>query len=344
LHIHSCQTFSYRVSLHPQAKSASGNLVNSSSSSKGGFKVVSSASQIVAVQQQRRKEMASLITGILRSNVSCAECGKDSPDWISINLGCLICIDCSGVHRSLGVHISKVRSLSLDDLDAEEYALVIRVGNKIINSIWENSIPDDVLKPKPSDPYIARDKFIRAKYQDKSFISRKEALDTDVLNFKLQLSCMNDDVVEASKSLALGASPNTIAGSDFMLYTQATEDKTGEHARFNGTESALHIAVKSGSLGCCVLLVLNGADAKVVDRDGKSPIDIGQQLGFDAIVAYLNRKADASVRAPAGREKSDESSPTSSVAALSSAGNPSSGSTTTTTKELDPELMRRILF
>jgi len=83
-----------------------------SNSSSGATKhpVTSSAAALaakIAAQQQRRKEMASLISGIIRMNVSCAECGKDSPDWISINLGCVICIECSGVHRSLGVHVSK---------------------------------------------------------------------------------------------------------------------------------------------------------------------------------------------------------------------------------------------
>lgn len=34
------------------------------------------------------------------------------PDWISINMGLLMCIQCSGVHRSMGVHISKVLLLT----------------------------------------------------------------------------------------------------------------------------------------------------------------------------------------------------------------------------------------
>ncbi|XP_018510678.2 ADP-ribosylation factor GTPase-activating protein AGD2 [Brassica rapa] len=47
-------------------------------------------------------------------NDECAECNAPDPDWASLNLGVLMCIECSGVHRNLGVHISKVRSVTLD--------------------------------------------------------------------------------------------------------------------------------------------------------------------------------------------------------------------------------------
>uniref|UniRef100_A0A8C7X0X0 Arf-GAP with coiled-coil, ANK repeat and PH domain-containing protein n=1 Tax=Oryzias sinensis TaxID=183150 RepID=A0A8C7X0X0_9TELE len=45
---------------------------------------------------------------------ACCDCGEAEPRWASVNLGVTMCIECSGIHRSLGVHLSKVRSLTLD--------------------------------------------------------------------------------------------------------------------------------------------------------------------------------------------------------------------------------------
>lgn len=48
-------------------------------------------------------------------NGFCADCEAARPEWASLNLGILMCIECSGIHRNLGSHISKVRSLGLDE-------------------------------------------------------------------------------------------------------------------------------------------------------------------------------------------------------------------------------------
>lgn len=60
---------------------------------------------------------------------------------MSINLGALLCIECSGKHRGLGVHISKIRSLHLDDLDNETLSLLMCLGNFLVNEIFENTAP-----------------------------------------------------------------------------------------------------------------------------------------------------------------------------------------------------------
>lgn len=59
-------------------------------------------------------------------NRACADCGNQDAKWASINLGVVVCIECSGAHRSLGVHISKVRSLTMDDLTDNQKGGMIR--------------------------------------------------------------------------------------------------------------------------------------------------------------------------------------------------------------------------
>jgi len=50
----------------------------------------------------------------VETNRKCADCGREDPDWSSLNLAIVICKHCAGVHRELGVHNSKVRSLKMD--------------------------------------------------------------------------------------------------------------------------------------------------------------------------------------------------------------------------------------
>lgn len=49
----------------------------------------------------------------MKGNDACADCGAADPDWASLNLGILLCIECSGVHRNMSVQISKVGSTLL---------------------------------------------------------------------------------------------------------------------------------------------------------------------------------------------------------------------------------------
>ncbi|XP_013926487.1 PREDICTED: arf-GAP with SH3 domain, ANK repeat and PH domain-containing protein 1, partial [Thamnophis sirtalis] len=108
----------------------------------------------------------------LSGNDVCCDCGSPDPTWLSTNLGILTCIECSGIHREMGVHISRIQSLELDKLGTSELLLAKNIGNNSFNDIMEGNLPTPSPKPTPSSDMTARKEFITAKYVDHKY-SRK---------------------------------------------------------------------------------------------------------------------------------------------------------------------------
>ncbi|RKO90336.1 Arf GTPase activating protein [Blyttiomyces helicus] len=81
-------------------------------------------------------------------NRRCADCRKKDPRWASWNLGIFVCIRCSGVHRSMGTHISKVKSADLDSWTPEQIANMVRWGNGKANQYWEYDLPPQIDPPE----------------------------------------------------------------------------------------------------------------------------------------------------------------------------------------------------
>ncbi|XP_069648449.1 arf-GAP with coiled-coil, ANK repeat and PH domain-containing protein 2 isoform X9 [Haliaeetus albicilla] len=107
-------------------------------------------------------------------NAACCDCGLADPRWASINLGITLCIECSGIHRSLGVHFSKVRSLTLDSWEPELLKLMCELGNGVINRIYEAKLEKvGVKKPQPGSQRQEKEAYIRAKYVERKFVERQ---------------------------------------------------------------------------------------------------------------------------------------------------------------------------
>uniref|UniRef100_A0A672SPV3 Arf-GAP with coiled-coil, ANK repeat and PH domain-containing protein n=1 Tax=Sinocyclocheilus grahami TaxID=75366 RepID=A0A672SPV3_SINGR len=109
----------------------------------------------------------------LPGNEICCDCGQADPRWASINLGILLCIECSGIHRSLGVHCSKVRSLTLDTWEPELMKLMCELGNTVINQIYEGACEEQGLKkPGPNSSRQEKEAWIKAKYVERKFLKK----------------------------------------------------------------------------------------------------------------------------------------------------------------------------
>ncbi|EDL15053.1 centaurin, beta 5, isoform CRA_b, partial [Mus musculus] len=106
-------------------------------------------------------------------NSQCGDCGQPDPRWASINLGVLLCIECSGIHRSLGVHCSKVRSLTLDSWEPELLKLMCELGNSTVNQIYEAQCEGPgVRKPTASSSRQDKEAWIKDKYVEKKFLRK----------------------------------------------------------------------------------------------------------------------------------------------------------------------------
>ncbi|XP_042416038.1 probable ADP-ribosylation factor GTPase-activating protein AGD11 isoform X2 [Zingiber officinale] len=117
-----------------------------------------SCAPIGSLTPQKRLEIVMNQPG----NRYCADCNCPDPKWVSLNLGVFICIKCSGVHRSLGVHISKILSAKLDDWTDEQVDFIIEAGgNATVNMRYEAFLPENIRKLRPDSSIEERSDFIR---------------------------------------------------------------------------------------------------------------------------------------------------------------------------------------
>ncbi|XP_026062066.1 arf-GAP with SH3 domain, ANK repeat and PH domain-containing protein 1a isoform X3 [Carassius auratus] len=240
-----------------------------------------------------------IIEDVLRmpGNEVCCDCGAPEPKWLSTNLGILTCIECSGIHREMGVHISRIQSMELDKLGTSELLLAKNVGNSSFNEILEGNLPSPSPKPTPSSDMTERKEYINAKYVEHRFARRTattatarqgdlyEAVRTRDLMALIQLYAdgveLMDPFPEAGQDpgeTALHFAVRTSDQSslhlvDFLVQNSGTPDRQTESGN-----TALHYCCTYEKAECLKLLLRGKPSFDLVNQNGETALDIARRL------------------------------------------------------------------
>ncbi|XP_051122073.1 ADP-ribosylation factor GTPase-activating protein AGD3-like isoform X2 [Andrographis paniculata] len=240
-------------------------------------------------------------------NDKCADCGSPEPDWASLNLGVLVCIECSGVHRNLGVHISKVRSLTLDVKVWEPSVINLfqSLGNSFANSIWEELLQSKgvfqmelspkgtnshqmqyLSKPSPTDSISTKEKFIHAKYADKLFVRKPKETSSVAQQ-------MWDAVHACDKKGVYSLIVNSEADVNTVYeFGASSSDKQSMSESNSGVEdlyrcSLLHLACETADIGMIELLLQYGPNINATDSWLQTPLHRCSMKGKSASAKLL---------------------------------------------------------
>ncbi|XP_053467557.1 arf-GAP with SH3 domain, ANK repeat and PH domain-containing protein 1 isoform X2 [Ictalurus furcatus] len=254
-----------------------------------------------------------IIDEVLRipGNEVCCDCGAADPKWLSTNLGILTCIECSGIHREMGVHISRIQSMELDKLGTSELLLAKNVGNSNFNEIVEGNLPCPSPKPTPSSDMTIRKEFITAKYVDHKFarktcnsavVKLSNLYDAVRSRDLLALIQVSAEGVELMEPLPDGGQEG---GETALHYAVRTADHTSLHLVDFLVQNSGHLdkQTERGNTAlhyCCIYekheclkLLLRGKPATdIINHNGETALDVARRMRIDQSAEALMQAAE----------------------------------------------------
>ncbi|XP_076617239.1 arf-GAP with SH3 domain, ANK repeat and PH domain-containing protein 1 isoform X4 [Chaetodon auriga] len=240
-----------------------------------------------------------IIEDVLRmpGNEVCCDCGASDPKWLSTNLGILTCIECSGIHREMGVHISRIQSMELDKLGTSELLLAKNVGNSSFNEIMEGNLSSPSPKPTPSSDMTVRKEFINAKYVDHKY-ARKTCTSAAAKMIELFEAVQSRDLLALIQVYAEGVElmeplpeVGPEAGETALHYSVRTADQTSLHlvdflVQNSGNldkqtewgNTALHYCCMYEKPECLKLLLRGKPATDIANQNGETALDVARRL------------------------------------------------------------------
>ncbi|XP_071855634.1 arf-GAP with SH3 domain, ANK repeat and PH domain-containing protein 2-like isoform X4 [Apostichopus japonicus] len=243
----------------------------------------------------------------LPGNDVCCDCSSPDPQWLSTNLGILTCIECSGVHRDMGVHISRVQSLELDRLGTAQLLLANTIGNDVFNEVYEATI-DQQKKPTPTSTMDYRKEYIRSKYEKKDFVLKTTNSSQSLLD-DLRQAVLLFDISQLLRVFAEGVDftarlPNQGNGASALHMSLEKLDENNLHIldfMVQNTNSVspqredgntpLHIAALHNKTEGIKLLLRGKADVNTENNDGETALAIAIRKGYHACQELLQQAA-----------------------------------------------------